>query len=446
MGSKGGGGGSTTTVQKADPWVGLQPGLKQLYDGATNWYNGPGPQYYPGQTLAGTNQEIEGSLNAGVPTAQQNYANVTQAGSQLAQTAQGRSPWENPGHGTLQQFASGANIGTNPAQGLLGWFSDGNQRMQQLSGESTQQQLASNSGLFGQQAAGEMMGKNTANPMLQATANGDYLTDKTNPYLRGLFENATDPIVDQFKNAIAPGLASQFAGAGRTGSGASAQAFDAASGQLGRTLSQTATGLYGGAYENERQRQQQAMGALSANYNTERGMQMQGAGAQLGAAQGLSGLDFQKTNQQLAGINSLAGLTQSERQAQLTAAQAQSGAYGLERNLQQQAQLAAPQMAAARYADLDKMLGIGEYRRGQEQDHINDARARFDYGQQLPLQKLQALNQLLQGGSVYSGQTSSSDQKAKRNPFGGAMGGASMGSYFGPWGTAIGALVGGLFG
>ena len=52
MGSKGGG--STTTVQKADPWSGQQPYLKEIFQEAQGLYQSGGmaPAYYPGQTVA----------------------------------------------------------------------------------------------------------------------------------------------------------------------------------------------------------------------------------------------------------------------------------------------------------------------------------------------------------------------------------------------------------
>jgi len=63
-------GGSSTTVQKADPWSGVQPYLTQGYQQLadvygtgtynskgklTDWTLGSGPQYYPGQTVATPN-------------------------------------------------------------------------------------------------------------------------------------------------------------------------------------------------------------------------------------------------------------------------------------------------------------------------------------------------------------------------------------------------------
>lgn len=56
MGGSSGGGGSSTTVQKADPWSGIQPYLKDVYGEAQNLYRGFTPSMYPGQMYAPQNQ------------------------------------------------------------------------------------------------------------------------------------------------------------------------------------------------------------------------------------------------------------------------------------------------------------------------------------------------------------------------------------------------------
>lgn len=55
MGGGSGGGGSSTTVQKADPWSGVQPFLSEAYMRASGLYGSPGPQYFPGSTVATPN-------------------------------------------------------------------------------------------------------------------------------------------------------------------------------------------------------------------------------------------------------------------------------------------------------------------------------------------------------------------------------------------------------
>jgi len=49
------GGGTSTTVQKADPWSGVQPYLKDAYADAASLYEAGGPEYYPGQTYVPNN-------------------------------------------------------------------------------------------------------------------------------------------------------------------------------------------------------------------------------------------------------------------------------------------------------------------------------------------------------------------------------------------------------
>lgn len=52
MSSGGGGTNSTNTVTQADPWAGQQPYLLDLFRNAQKQFQGGGPQYYPGQTIA----------------------------------------------------------------------------------------------------------------------------------------------------------------------------------------------------------------------------------------------------------------------------------------------------------------------------------------------------------------------------------------------------------
>lgn len=92
--SKGGGG--TNTVQQADPWIGVQPGLNTLYGNAQNYYNSGGPQYYPGQTVAAQSPATLAALQAGTNYAMSPGANLTDI------TAQNN------------KIASGANLGNNP--------------------------------------------------------------------------------------------------------------------------------------------------------------------------------------------------------------------------------------------------------------------------------------------------------------------------------------------
>lgn len=235
----GGGGGNTTTVQKADPWTGVQPYLQSLYQAGADWAGSGALQFYPGQTVA--NQAPE-TLRA-----QQETIQRALMGSPLTRGAQ------NVG---LQTLAGGflgrpsAQLAANP------WM-----------------QSATNLGL--------------------ATMGGGFLG--ANPYLNSMFMAASNPLVSQFSRAIAPSITSQFAAGGRYGSGAHQAALSDASGQLGQSLASLGAQIYGPAYEAERQRQQQSMaqsiavsGLFQQGEEAERARQQ----AMLGMAPQLGELDY----------------------------------------------------------------------------------------------------------------------------------------------------------
>lgn len=96
-GGKGGGGESQTTVQKADPWEGVQPYLKdylQLGQQVTqNPYN-----FYNGDTVAGFAPEQELGFNLGTQRALAGSPTLNAANTNIAGTLQGNylSPESNP--------------------------------------------------------------------------------------------------------------------------------------------------------------------------------------------------------------------------------------------------------------------------------------------------------------------------------------------------------------
>lgn len=89
-------------------------------------------------------------------------------------------------------------------------------------------------GFAPQQAAAQQLGQTIA---------GDYLSPETNPFLRETFNQAAD--------VIQPRLSGMFSAGGRYGSGAHQE-------ELGRTLGNLATNIYGGNYQQERGRQLQS--------------------------------------------------------------------------------------------------------------------------------------------------------------------------------------------
>lgn len=368
--SKGGGskGSSTTqTIQNSDPWSGVQPYLKTLYQDADRWLGSGTPSYYPHSTVADQSTNTRDALNRGLTRAL--------AGSPLERIAQQHN----------LETTGGKFLVSNPANGYL---------------RGT--------------ANGELIDSNPSNPYFEQAAGGGFVG--SNPYLDQMYASATNPLVNQYKNAIAPGLASQFSAAGRMGSGSHLQAIESSQEPLAQGLASAASSIYGNAYENERARQQQAAQILSGNQQFERNLQQEAAKAY--------------------GTN-----------------------YNFERGLQETATQMAPQLANIDWANIEKEMGIGQYYEDRAQNQIDADIARWDFGQNSWLNKLQAYNALIQGGTQFG--SSSTTQKASqaRNPFlgavggafagnalGGAVGGAMGGAGFGPIGMGLGALLGGLYG
>lgn len=91
------------------------------------------------------------------------------------------------------------------------------------------------------------------------TMGGDYLR-QGNPHLDALYQRSARPVVENFRNAVAPSIAGRFLKAGRFGSGAMTDQFEVGADHLGRALGDMSAQIYAPAYEAERQRM---MGAVS---------------------------------------------------------------------------------------------------------------------------------------------------------------------------------------
>lgn len=216
------------------------------------------------------------------------------------------------------------------------------------------------------------------NPWMQSAAGlglqtmgGGFLG--SNPFLESMYRSASDPMVDQFSRAIVPAITSQFAQGGRYGSGLHQQAVTDAAGQLADALGGMGAQLYGGTYESERERQQQALG------------------------QGLLA----------------SGMFQQAEEA--------------ERMRQQQMIGVAPELAGFDYNDINMLARLGGQREALAQELLNADIARWDFGQNQPLGKLQALNQILAGGVGAGGTSSKTTQGDGGSPLGGMLGGAMLG-------------------
>lgn len=90
--------------------------------------------------------------------------------------------------------------------------------------------------------------------------------------------------------------------------------------------------------------------------------------------------------------------------------------------------------------------GVGDVRQALSQEMLNANVAGFNYDQLAPFLQSKELISLLQGipGAGVTSTANVPQASKGQTALGGAMAGASMGSMFGPWGTAAGAGLGGL--
>jgi len=259
-------------------------------------------------------------------------------------------------------------------------------------------QTATNPALGGFADVYGRSGSNPAMGMTQQTAQGGYLGG--NPFFQGAFQPAARAAQDKFEQSIRS-IGSQASKSGRYGSGAMGQLQDRSSGQFAQALTDTAGQL---AY---------------GNYGAERGLQEQ-------AIQNVGNISNQGLQTQLQAVGGLGQTAASDYQRQL------------------QASLASPDMAAQDYADIQRMIDLGQMQEGYQEMALGDSMNRFNFSQQAPSANLQSYLSAAFGAPM--GQQVS--QPIYRNQAGSAISGglAGYGLGGGPLGAGVGALAGGLLG
>lgn len=303
-------------------------------------YRDLGPaSYYPGNTYAGLSPQTQQAIQQLIGGA--NSPALGAANNYLQGAASGQYLYSNPANEGLVDIAGGAgSYYANPSRSGLEYFGSG----------------------------GELGG---------------------NPYLDSMYGAASRGVVDNFRNSIAPSLASTFSAAGRTGSGASQGAFGQATQSLGNTLGDLGANLYGNAYESGRNRQLSALGTQGNFFN--------------------------------AGIGN-----------QLSALGALGDNYSRERSLQNAAAGQAPAMNAANITALQAALQGGQVLDADAQARIDADRARFDFNQQAPRDYYSNLS------GLYSGVQPARIQGQQPQPYNTLAGGLG--------GALVGSRIGGLFG
>lgn len=230
-----------------------------------------------------------------------------------------------------------------------------------------------------------------ANDFAMGTSSGQqgmqaFMPGAQNPYLDQLWENGRGKVTDAVN--------AQFAGSGRFGANA------AYGGALTQGLGDLYTGIYAPAYENERNRQMQAASTLLSS--------------------------------QMSGADMLGGLWS---QGNMDAARAQA---------------MLPSLYGYGQMPGQDMIGVGGAYENLSREYLDADINRWNYDQNAEWDMLQRYANMMNGLPDFSSttQTTTGGQGYNRamGALGGAASGAQMGSAFGPWGTGIGAVVGGLTG
>lgn len=114
--------------------------------------------------------------------------------------------------------------------------------------------------------------------LLGQTLSGDFLN--SNPYLDQMYNQAADSVTRNYREAVAPGIGASADSRGRYGSGLYQNMMANSQRELGNSLGQLATNVYGQNYANERGRQDAAIGKIPgmAGLNYFDANQMLGAG------------------------------------------------------------------------------------------------------------------------------------------------------------------------
>lgn len=557
MGKGRGGGSVQATTSKTEPWSGQMPYLESGFRAAHDQILGRGQNFFPGSTVAPMSGMTQHGLNslfnygnapsntqrsaaqAIFDTTQGGYLNANPAQGMLGQFARGGFG-ANPATGTFQYLAGGkaglgrgvptfdemartgggvgpssgfynemarTGAGIGPSQGIFNLLGSGG--MGRGEGYGTYQQASQ--GQMGNLATGQAQQLtggpvDITTPLVYQTAAGGFLN--ANPYLDRMMNRAAEGVTRNYQQSLVPGVDTAFSRAGRMGSGMAAYGRGEADRQLGDTLGNLATDIYGTNYAQERQLQQQAQGLLGQLQGQNFGQQLQATGllgqlsagdigTRMAGAQGLQQALAEDAARRLAGGQAAQQAFESQQgrrfagaggaqQAfadqmarRMAGAQSQqaafesdlmrrlAGAQGLQSGFdtEQARRLSAAQSQGQLYdAERGRMLqaaGMAPMMQGMELANINAMlQAGGQYDAQAAEQLQDQINRFnfyqqeptqrignymsLVGGGNYGSQTSQ-QVPMYRNRGANIAGGALTGlALGGPWGAAIGGL-GGLF-
>lgn len=211
--------------------------------------------------------------------------------------------------------------------------------------------------------------------LTRSTAGGAYLGGGSE-YLQGALGQANRLAGESFGESM-KNLQAQAAAAGRYGSGAMAQQTAKSQDVLARALAEQNQKAYLANYMAERQAQEAAMGRLG-------GMEQQAIANRFAGAGGLTAGEQQALQTRLGALGAAQQITAGDLERQRAAA------------------AMAPGMAAQDYADIQKLLQVGQGREAYDLQAIQGRIA----AQDLPLQRLQQAANVFYGAPLETTTTS----------------------------------------
>lgn len=392
----GGDGGGGSQDIKVEPWGASQRYLGDILRQSQGLYQQGSPGAYPGPMVAPFNPWQTAALDW--------QAQRAATGSPLTDIA--------------QQAVAGQAAGVpNPTYDFLG------QAM-------TNPFAGAGAALpFAYQNIAQAQGPNPAMGLLGQTASGEYIG--ANPYLDAAYNRAAGRLTDVYENRTMPNMAAMFSRAGGLGGSAHALQQGLADEALAEGLADLGTGIYGGAYGQERANQLAAQQALGGQY-------LAGLGAQQAATGQLGGLGQAGLSGQMAAAGGLGGQFQADLARQLQASQL------------------APSLAREDYFDIGQLGQAGALGQGQMQRELDAERQRWQEAMYGPGSPQAWLDQYAGRVVPISGLGSTSQQQnggisPAAGMMAGGLGGLAAGSALGlsnPWMIGLGlggGLLGGLF-
>lgn len=383
-GALAGSGNNKTATQQSGPPSWQVPYLQQGMSDAQYAYQNNPQQYYPGSTVAPLSQT---TLQA------------------LSGMSQPNGMW-----GDVSNYLMNS-VGSSPGAAQVPGQMQGIQ--QAMSGQNGYQSAQVNA------PNPYTSANNGERDYAQSVLSGKYLN--SNPY--------ADRIASQIGDDVQARVGSQFAGAGRSMSGAAARA-------MAEQTGDATANFRGGLYENERNRMTQAGDLL--NSISGRADQASQFNNTMGANIGMNNAQRQDAAGQFNAGNNLQGLSLGLNAADSLAGRMdQASQFGQQFDLNALGML--PGLDNQRRAGNADALSAGGVLDAYGQNQLNDQVNRFNFNQNAPFENIQRYLQMV-GGNAGTTSTYTQPQNQGANVLGGALTGLGMYNQFAGGGN--GALAG----